>query len=102
MEMIPGLGAMNIPKEMLDIQEEKLHLWKHMMQSMTKEELEDPELLGGSRLDRIAKGSGTAVAGVRELLKQYRQSKKLVKMVKGKDPSKLMKKFAGKIPGMKW
>lgn len=97
-EMIPGLGS-SIPKEMLDVQEDKLKKWKFMMQSMTKEELENPELLSISRIERIAKGSGVNTSEVRDLLKQYKQSKKMVKMMKGKDPSKLLKKF--KIPGMK-
>ncbi|MDD5331335.1 MAG: signal recognition particle receptor subunit alpha [Candidatus Nanoarchaeia archaeon] len=97
MEMIPGFSNANIPKDMLEVQEEKLKKWKFIMQSMTKEELEDPETLTSERIDRIAKGSGLKVSDVRELLKQYRQSKKMVKMLKGGDPEKLMKKFKGKV-----
>lgn len=92
-ELIPGFSGLKIPKEMLNVQEEKLKKWKFIMQSMTKEELEEPEILTASRIERIAKGSGCPVSEVRELLKQYRQSKKVMKMMKGKDPSKLMKKF---------
>ena len=69
------------------------------MQSCTKEELEDPELISRERIDRIAKGSGVTATEVRELLKQYKQSKKMMKMMQGsEDPSKLMKKFKGKLP----
>ena len=72
------------------------------MQSMSKEELEDPDLLTSSRIERIAKGSGCKASDVRELLKQYRQSKKMAKMMKGMenetDVNKLMKKFKGKLP----
>jgi signal recognition particle subunit SRP54 len=100
MEMIPGMGNMKIPKDMLDVQDEKLKKWKYIMQSMTKKELEEPDLVfNRKRIDRIAKGSGTTAGEVRELLKQYRQSKKMMKMMKG-DPNKLMKKFKGKMPGM--
>ena len=100
MEMIPGMGGMKIPKDMLDVQDEKLKKWKFIMQSMTKKELENPDLVfNRKRIDRIAKGSGTTATEVRELLKQYRQSKKMMKMMKG-DPNKLMKKFKGKLPGM--
>ncbi|MEK6934266.1 MAG: signal recognition particle receptor subunit alpha [Nanoarchaeota archaeon] len=99
LDMIPGMGNVDIPKEMLEGQEEKLVKWKYIMQSMTKEELEDPDLLSSTRIERIAKGSGCTTKEVRELLKQYRQAKKLMKLMKGKDPSKLMKKFKGKIPG---
>jgi len=101
MEMIPGMGSLKMPKEMLDIQEGKLEKWKFAMDSMTKEELEDPEVMNSERIDRIAAGSGLKIGEVRELLKQYRQSKKMMKMFKGeKDMSKMMKKLGGKIPGM--
>jgi len=99
MEMIPGLGSA-IPKDMLNVQEDKLKRWKHIMQSMTKKELEDPEIITGSRIERIAKGAGVNTSEVRELIKQYKMTKKMMKMMKGKDPSKLMKKFKGKIPGL--
>ena len=99
-DLIPGMGKMNIPKEMLEGQEEKLKKWKYIMDSMKKEELEDPDVIDGARVERIAKGSGCSVKDVRELLKQYRQSKKLVKVMKGQDPSRLMKKFKGRLPGM--
>ena len=70
---------------------------------MTKDELEDPEIISGNRIERIAKGSGMSTADVRDLIKQYRQSKKLMKMMKGgKGMEKMMKKFGGMkgMPGM--
>jgi signal recognition particle subunit SRP54 len=69
--------------------------WKIILQSMTHEELMDPSLLGRERIERIAQGSGCAVKDVRELLKQYQKSKKVMKMMKGKSPEKLMKKLGG-------
>ena len=101
MDLIPGMGNMNIPKEMLDVQDDKLKKWKYIMESMDKKELEDADLLDKSRIDRIAKGAGVLSGDVRDLIKQYRQSKKLVKFMKGKDPGKLMKKFQGKMPKFK-
>jgi len=101
MEMVPGMGQLKLPKEMLDVQEEKLEKWKIAMNSMTKEELEDPETITSTRIDRIAKGSGISSKDIRELIKQYKQSKKLVKMLKGnKGMEKMMKQFQGKLPGM--
>jgi len=98
-DMIPGMGGMKIPKEMLQGQEEKLAQWKIIMQSCTKEELEDPDLLTRQRIDRISQGAGTSVSEVRQLLKQYKQTKKMMKMMKGtQDPNKLMKKLKGKMP----
>jgi len=97
-EMVPGLSQIKLPKDILQVQEGKLEKWKHAMASMTKEELEDPEVMDASRVERIAKGSGVSTKDVRELLKQYRQGKKMVKMMKGKGMDKLMKKFQGKMP----
>ncbi len=102
-DMIPGISGMNIPKEMLKDQEGKLEYWKHLMNSMTKEELEDPEIIRGSRIERISKGAGIPASELRGLLKQYKQSKKLMKMMKGgseKNLQKLMKRFGG-MPGFK-
>lgn len=85
MELIPGFSGAKIPKELLESQEVKLDKWKYAMGSMTKNELEDPEIIDGSRVERIAKGSGLTTGDVRELVKQYKQSKKLMKMMKGND-----------------
>ena len=99
MDLIPGMSQLKLPKEMLQVQEGKLEKWRYAMNSMTKEELEDPEIISSTRIDRIAKGAGISAKDVRELIKQYRQSKKLVKMMKGKgDMNKLMKKFKGRLP----
>ena len=102
MEMIPGMGKLKLPKEALAGQEEKLEKWKFAMDSMTKEELENPDVFNTKRIDRIAAGSGLSIKEIRELLKQYRQSKKMMKMFKGgseKDMEKMMSKLGGKIPG---
>jgi signal recognition particle subunit SRP54 len=112
-EMIPGLGKLKgkVPEDMLGKQEEKMKKWKHIIRSMTKEEKENPELLEKqtTRIQRIAKGSGTATADVRALLKQYKILKEFVKtgeqvdLSKGlggmskKQLQKLAKKFGKKI-----
>ncbi|MEM5829384.1 MAG: signal recognition particle protein Srp54 [Candidatus Aenigmatarchaeota archaeon] len=101
-EMIPGLG-MKIPKDVLEKQEEKMKHYKYIIQSMTKEERENPEIINASRIRRIAKGSGREESEVRELLQQYEQMKKLMKMLGGKAGlergalGKLMKQFGFKI-----
>ncbi len=97
-EMVPGFGQIKLPKETLKVQEDKLQRWKYAMNSMNKSELENPEIiLEGNRIQRIAKGSGVSGAEIRELIKQYRMSRKMMKMVKGGDPEKLMKKFQSKM-----
>lgn len=82
-EMIPGMGGMKIPKNMLDVQEEKMKKWGHAIQSMTPKERADPESIKASRIARIAKGSGVSEGDIRELLKYYKQAKKVVKLTKG-------------------
>ena len=100
-EMVPGFSQMKLPKEMLEVQQGKLEKWRYVMDSCTKEELEDPDSITSTRMERIAKGSGQPSSLVRELLKQYKQSKKVVKMMKGKggNMDKLMKKMGG-MPGL--
>jgi signal recognition particle subunit SRP54 len=101
-KLIPGFSSMNIPKELLEGQEKKVEVWKFLMDSMTKEELEDPSLIRGGRIERIAEGSGRSLSDVKNLLKQYKQSKKMMKMMKGmeggseKDVQKLMQKMQQK------
>ncbi len=94
-EMVPGFSQLKMPKEMLEGQDVKLDKWRFMLNSMTREELEDPEIITSQRVDRIAKGSGCSTKEMRELIKQYRQSKKMLKMMKGGDPEKMMKKLGG-------
>ncbi|MBW2964413.1 signal recognition particle protein Srp54 [Candidatus Woesearchaeota archaeon] len=108
MELIPGMGQLKIPKEALQVQEEKLKKWKFILDSCTKEELEDPDaVMSSSRIDRIAKGAGVNANEVRELLKQYKQSKKMMKSMKGLGGSpasmeKMMQRMGGGkgMPGM--
>ena len=98
MEMIPGMSKMQLPKEMLASSEEDMKKWKFIMNSMTKEELEDPEIITSDRMDRIALGCGQDISHVRKLLKQFKQSKKMIKMFKGggnKKMNQMMKQLGG-------
>ncbi len=104
MDLVPGMSGFKdkLPKEALQVQEDKLKRWKFVLQSMTKAELEDPEIIDSSRMARIAKGSGAHVSDVRDLIKQYKMAKKFSKVMKGmegeQDINKLMRKFKGKMP----
>ncbi len=98
LRLIPGLGSLTIDKSILEAQEKKLEQWRYAMDSMTKEEKKDPSIFNPSRIKRVAKGSGVPEEIVRELLKHYKQTKKLIKMFKNMpssedqiDPKKLMK-----------
>lgn len=95
MDMIPGLGMANIPKDMLNVQESALKKYKYMFDSMTEEELMNPNIITSSRVSRIAKGSGVDESDVRDLLKKYNQIKKVVKMLGGRSLKRLAKSFKG-------
>ncbi|MDI6730135.1 MAG: signal recognition particle receptor subunit alpha [Candidatus Altarchaeum sp.] len=77
-EMLP-MGGIKIPKEVMEMQDEKLKFYKFMMDSMTKKEKENPEIIDSKRVARIAKGSGRKEQDVYELLKQYKILKRYVK-----------------------
>lgn len=108
--MIPGLSKANIPAEAMEVQQAKTKRWKHAINSMTPQEIENPELLEKqtSRMARIAKGSGTSVAEIRALIKQYSLLKDMIQSqssLKGletgtldqKTMMKLAKKFSRKM-----
>ena len=82
LEFIPGLGG-RIPEELLEQQERKFKVFKYIVQSMTKEERRNPEIINSSRIRRIARGSGRSEEDVRELLAYYNKMKKLMKSFGG-------------------
>jgi signal recognition particle subunit SRP54 len=84
MKMIPGMSSSNIPDDMLNSAEGRLDTWQVIIQSMTPAEKENPKLLNSSRARRIAHGSGTSEKEVKELVKQYFNMKKMLKMFKRK------------------
>jgi signal recognition particle subunit SRP54 len=77
-QMIPGFAGKVSEKDM-EASQERLKKWKVIMDSMTEEELDDPKSIKSSRVIRISRGSGTTPKDVRELLKQYNNSKKAIK-----------------------
>lgn len=77
--MIPGLGG---KVKNLDIDERQLQVNKAIIQSMTPQERRNPDVIKASRRQRIAKGSGTSIQQVNQLLKQFEQSKELMKQMK--------------------
>jgi signal recognition particle subunit SRP54 len=86
MEMIPGMrGAMRQAGGMPDVDEKHFKRIEAIITSMTKEERRTPAVIDGSRRKRIARGSGTSVQEVNELLNRFREMQKLMKQLsKGK------------------
>ena len=104
MGMIPGMGGMNLPKDEMAKQEVKMKKWKHILSSMTQHERRNPDCLDISRVTRCAKGAGASIGNVRELLKHFKQTKKMMGMFKNPgamedmedmDPKKMMKHMKG-------
>lgn len=105
--MIPGMGKAKIPEKDMKKQESKMQHWKSAINSMTEQEIENPEILEKqtSRIQRIARGSGTTTSEIRELLKQYKLLNEMMKSqsqlaqgnIDQKTLQKLAKKFKGKM-----
>ncbi|NLL11177.1 MAG: signal recognition particle protein [Methanomicrobiales archaeon] len=94
LSMLP-LGGMELPAEALDVTAQKMSKYRVIMDSMTSVELDDPTVLNGSRIQRIARGAGAQLEEVRELIKYYKMMKRTFKGLKGgeKGMQRLMKKF---------
>ena len=101
-----GMGE-QVPKEFAEMGEQKLNKFGYIIDSMTKEERTNPDVLTKSRIARVARGSGTTQEQVRELLKNFKKMKKVFRQFskmdtkkieegKGVDMQKLQKMFAKK------
>lgn len=97
MEMVSGMGSLGKIAEMLpggigqkmkgaDMQQtqERLKKFRSLMDSMTEREMEEPHLIKSSRMNRIARGAGLEVRDMKELLKYYNTSKKMMKGLSNK------------------
>jgi len=92
MENMPGFSGM-VKEDQLEQQEERMQKWRYIIQSMTKQEKADPDLLNASRVKRIARGSGWSEHDVKELLKAYKNSKDMMKASKGRQMQGLLRKM---------
>lgn len=91
--MIPGLDSKALKGANLD--EKQFARTVAIVQSMTKQERNNPSVLNASRRTRIAQGSGTNVADVNRLIKQFEDMKKMMKSLSGPKGKKLMKGMGG-------
>jgi signal recognition particle subunit SRP54 len=83
LDNMPGLSGM-VKDDQLDQMEERVSKWRFIIQSMTKTEKADPDILNSSRIKRISRGSGWPEHEVKELLKNYKNSKNMMKASKGR------------------
>jgi signal recognition particle subunit FFH/SRP54 (srp54) len=83
LQMLPTSSLpMQIKDEQLKVGEEKITKWLHIIESMTYEELDNPELIDRKRMKRIALGSGTTVEDVKDLLNYYKNLKTIMKRIR--------------------
>ncbi|MBS4025188.1 MAG: signal recognition particle protein [Clostridia bacterium] len=94
--MIPGLGGKQLKN--LKIDEKQLVHTEAIINSMTPLERKNPNVINGSRRKRIAQGSGTRIQDVNQLLKQFEQTKKMMKQFSGMEKGK---KKGFKLPFLK-
>ncbi len=93
--MIPGVGK---ALKDVDIDDNAFKNIEAIIQSMTPKEREHPEVLNTSRRQRIAKGSGTNIQEVNRLIKQFDQTRKMMKMVTGSKMSQMAGMMKGRMP----
>ncbi len=79
--MLPGAGKMKLSEK--DLDEKRMERTKAIILSMTPRERDNPQIINSSRKRRIALGSGTTVQEINQLLKQFDQTKQLMKQFKG-------------------
>jgi signal recognition particle subunit SRP54 len=99
--MLPGMSGVQLG----DDAELQMARTEAIIRSMTIQERRKPEVLNGSRRQRIAKGAGVKIADVNQVVKQFQQMQKMMKMMKGGGSKKMMRqleamKGKGGFPGM--
>ncbi len=100
MSMIPGMGKM---VKDVDIDDDSFKSIEAIIYSMTPEERRNPKIINGSRKKRIARGSGTSIQEVNQLLKQFNQMRSMMKMMQKGGGKNLMRMFGGRggFPGIR-
>ena len=91
--MMPGVDRKMLDKIDEADSEKKMKRTEAIIQSMTPYERENPKIIAASRKVRIAKGSGTRVQDVNELLKQFEQMRNMMKQFSGGKQAKMLKKM---------
>jgi signal recognition particle subunit SRP54 len=94
--LMPGVNAKMLKEAKVD--EKQMSRTEAIISSMTLQERRRPEIINGSRRKRIAKGSGMQVADVNRLLKQFRDMKKMMKVLA--KPGSLDRLGKGSFPGI--
>ena len=92
LENMPGLSGM-VKEDQIDKMEDRVETWRYIIQSMNNDEKADPDILNSSRIKRIARGSGWSEREVKELMKNYKNSKNMMKASKGRQMQGFLRKL---------
>ena len=92
LDSMPGMSGM-VKEDQVDQMEDRVSKWRYIIQSMNQAEKADPDLLNSSRIKRIARGSGWPESEVKELMKNYKNSKNLMKASKGRQMQGTLRKM---------
>ncbi len=98
MGMIPGMGKLMKQMEGVQPPEQEMKRIEAIIDSMTREERANHTIINGSRRLRIAKGSGTTVQEVNQLLKRFTEAQKMMKQLQKLGPKGLMRSMRGMAP----
>jgi signal recognition particle subunit SRP54 len=91
-ENLPGLSGM-VKEDQLDAMQVRMEKWRFIIQSMTADEKKDPDVINESRRKRIARGCGLPEGEIKAMIKQYNDSKTMMKQSKGRQMQGLLRRF---------
>jgi signal recognition particle subunit SRP54 len=89
---LPGLSGV-VKEDQIDVIQGKLKKWRYIIQSMTKNEKRNPEVINDSRRKRIARGCGVAEHDVKDLIKNFNNSKSMIKQSKGRQMQGMLRRL---------
>src|SRR6187551_1716760 len=89
---LPGLSGV-VKEDQIDVIQGKLEKWRYIIQSMSKHEKRNPEVINDSRRKRIARGSGVAEHDVKDLIKNFNNSKSMIKQSKGRQMQGVLRRL---------
>lgn len=96
LQMIPG-ASYKVPDEAVEVAEDRIKRWKYILQSMTREERDEPKILNASRIRRIARGSGTNEKEVKDLIKQHATMRQVMRSMGKRKIPPFLRKMMGQM-----
>jgi signal recognition particle subunit SRP54 len=91
-ESLPGLSGF-VKDDQLDVLQTKMEKWRYIIQSMTRDEKNNPDVINDARRKRIARGSGVMEHDVKDLIKNFNNSKSMMKQAKGRQMHGMLRKL---------